>query len=106
MKPLGSHQSDSETATVSSGKASNNIQNGVIDVDVDEGKENICPLLMKKHCTTAAGNIFFTIFTSVMSKVDPITNNIAMMMQQRTQFLELAEQLLYEAEEHARHAEE
>jgi hypothetical protein len=87
-------------------KVHNNLQNGVIDVNVDEGKENICPLSTKKHHTTVAGTDLFSMFTSAMSKVDPTTNNITMMMQQRTQFLELAEQRHHEAEECARSAEE
>jgi hypothetical protein len=68
------------------------LQNGVIDVDVNKGKENIRPSSMKKHRTTVAGTDLFSMFTSAMSKVDPTTNSIAALMQQCTQFLELAEQ--------------
>ncbi len=38
--------------------------------------------------------------------MDPATGSIAAMMQQRTQFLELAEQRRHDAEERARRAEE
>jgi hypothetical protein len=51
---------------VSNGKACNNLQNGVIDVNGDEGKENICPSSMKKHCTTVAGTDLFGMLTSAM----------------------------------------
>ncbi len=105
-KPLGDCQSNSEIASVSIGKAYNNLQNGVIDVDVDEGKENICPSSTKKHRTTVAGTDLFSMFTSAMSKVDPTMNSIATLMQQRNPFLELAEQRCHEAEECARRAEE
>ncbi len=88
-------------ATVSTGKALNNLQNMAINVDVDEGKENICLALTKKHRTTVAGTNLFDMFTSAMTKVDPTTNSIAMLMQQCTQFLELAEQRCHEAEERA-----
>jgi hypothetical protein len=61
---------------------------------------------MKKHRTTVAGTDLFSMFTSAMSKVDPTTNSIATLMQQCTQFLELAEQRHREAEERAHHTEE
>ncbi len=92
MKPLGDRRSINEISTVSSVKANNNLQNGAIDVDVDEGKENICPSTTKKHRTTVAGTDLFNMFTAAMSKVDLTTNSIATLMQQRTQLLELAEQ--------------
>jgi hypothetical protein len=91
MKLLGSHQRNSNTATIRSGKACHNLQNGVINVNVNEGKENICPSLMKKHHTTVAGTDLFAMLTAAISKVDPTTNNITL-MQPHTQFLELAEQ--------------
>ncbi len=61
-------------------KAYNNLQNTSIDFDVDEGKENICPSLMKKNCNTVAGIDFFGMFTSAMSKVDPSTNSTTVLM--------------------------
>jgi hypothetical protein len=75
-KPLGDRQSNSKIATVSIGKAYNNLQNGVIDVDVDEGKENICPSSIKKHHTTVTWTNLFAMFTSAMSKVDPTTGTL------------------------------
>ncbi len=109
-KPLGDHRQSSEPMMASNGKAKvlNNLHHsGIINADEDEGsKENICPSSVKKHCTTVAGTDLFSMFTSAMSKVDPTTGSIATLMEQCTQFLQLAEQRRHDAEEHARHAEE
>jgi hypothetical protein len=67
-KPLGDHRKSNEPTTVSNSKpkAHNNLQHMFIDVDVDEGKENICPSSTKKHRTTVAGTDLFSMFTSAM----------------------------------------
>jgi hypothetical protein len=69
-KPLGDHHKNNKPTTASNGKAKahNNLHDAVIDVDVDEGKENICPSSTKKHRTTVAGTDLFSMFTSAMSK--------------------------------------
>jgi hypothetical protein len=67
-KPLGDRHKNKEPMTASNGKAKahNNLHDTVIDVDVDEGKENICPSSTKKHRTTVAGTDLFSMFTSAM----------------------------------------
>ncbi len=87
-------------------KSNNNLQNGVIDVEVVEGKENICPSSVKKHHTTIAGTDLFLMFTSTVNNVDPTTGSIATIMEQRTQFRKLAEQHHHDAKEHAHHTKE
>jgi hypothetical protein len=104
MEPLGDHQKNNEPTMASNRntKAHNNLQSDVINIDEDEdGKENICPLSVKKHHTTVSGTDFICMFTSAISKVDPTTGSIATLMQQCTQFLELAEQHCHDAEERA-----
>jgi hypothetical protein len=106
-KPFGYHRKSNEPMTVSNSKpkAHNNSQKNTINVDED-GKENICHLSIKKHHTTIAGTDLFSMFTSAMNNVDPTTGTIAKMMEQRTQFMQLAEQHHLDTEEHAHHAEE
>jgi hypothetical protein len=45
-------------------------------------------------------------FTMVINNVDPTTSSIVTMMEQRTQFMHLAEQRHHGAKEHAHHAQE
>jgi hypothetical protein len=110
-KPSGDHQNNNEPTTVSNGKtkAHNNLHSGVTSIDVDDddgGKENVCPSSIKKHRTTVAGTDLFSMFTSAMSKVDPTNSSIETLIEQRTQFLQLAEHRCHDAEECARRAEE
>jgi hypothetical protein len=99
-KPLGAHQPNNKPMLVSTDKIHNNLQSDAINVDEDnDGKENICPLSVKKHCTTVADTDLFSMFISAIKNVDPTTSSITTMMQQCTQFLELAEQHHHEAEE-------
>ena len=104
--PLEERQKNKEPLLVSDGKH-NNPKDIIIDVDDDEGKENVCPpSIKKKHRTTVAGTDLFNMFTSAMNTVDPTSRVIATVMEQRNQMLQLAEQRRHDAEEPARHAEE
>ncbi len=53
-----------------------------------------------------AGTDLFLMFTSMINSVDPTTGTITTMMEQRTQFLQLAEQCSHDAKERAHCAEE
>jgi hypothetical protein len=58
-------------------------------------------LSKKKHHMTVAGTDLFSMFTSAMYTVDPTS-----CMEQLNQMMQLAEECLHDAEEHAHRAEE
>jgi hypothetical protein len=95
-----------EVAVISAAKLHNNLHSDFFTVDVDEGKENLCPTSIKKHRTTVAGTDLFGMFTSAMKQTDPTMTALTTMMEQRNKLLELAEQRRIDAEERALRNEE
>jgi hypothetical protein len=63
-------------------------------------------LSKKKHHMTVAGTDLISMLTSAMYTVDPTSCIIVTVMEQLNQMMQLAEECLHDAEEHAHRAEE